>query len=146
MNKRCPSRKKVAVDYVNYYPAQGSHAAHGAFAPTFLRVAMKPYRRGEEENYIVINTRTIQRVSPPVQIREINPATGATIRARVSDPRYGVTFKADRKLESGLATRADLVAAGIPRPPGEPLLPGGPGAVGGHSASPGGRVVGLRVK
>ena len=109
MNKRC----------VNPCPVRG------AFAPTFLRVAMKPYRRGEDENYIVINTRTIQRVSPPVQIREINPATGATIRARVSDPRYGVTFKADRKLESGLATRADLVAAGIPRPPGEPLLPGG---------------------
>ena len=94
--------------------------------PTFLQVALRPYRRDDPERYIVINTRTIQRVSPPVQIREINPATGATIRARVSDPRYGVTFKADRKLESGLATRADLVAAGIPRPPGEPLLPGGP--------------------
>ena len=26
MNKPCQSRKKVAVDYVNYYPARGGHA------------------------------------------------------------------------------------------------------------------------
>ena len=28
MNKHCQSRKKVAVDYVNYYPARGGHAIH----------------------------------------------------------------------------------------------------------------------
>ncbi len=87
--------------------------------PTFLQVALRPYRRDDPERYIVINTRTIQRVSPPVQIREINPATGETIKVSVPDPRYMVTFKEGHgQQEYGRATRADLVAAGIPLPPG----------------------------
>ncbi len=86
--------------------------------PTFLQVALRPYRRDDPERYIVINTRTIQEVTPPSACYSTNPATGEIIGITVSDRRYGVTFKADRKLESGLATRADLIDAGIPVPPG----------------------------
>ena len=86
--------------------------------PTFLQVALRPYRRDDPERYIFINTRTIQRVIPPHQIRQINTATGETIEVTVPDPRYTVTFMAGQKKEDGLATRADLVAAGIPLPPG----------------------------
>ncbi len=101
--------------------------------PTFLQVALRPYRRDDSERYIVINTRTIQRVSPPYQIWEINPATGETIGVNVPDPRYTVTFKVGRERENGLATRADLVAAGIPRPPGEPITARRPQAAQGAS-------------
>ena len=85
--------------------------------PTYLQVALRPYRRGEPERYIVISTRTIQRVSPPSVSTHTNLATGVAI-SKVPDPRYGVTFRAGKILEHGRATRADLVAAGIPLPPG----------------------------
>ena len=86
--------------------------------PTFLQVALRPYRRDDPERYIIINTRTIQRVIPPYQLRKINTATRETIEVTAPDPRYTVTFKAGPKKENGLATCTDLVAAGIPLPPG----------------------------
>lgn len=70
------------------------------------------------KGYYLINTRTIQKVIPPHQIRQICPATGETIEVNVPDRRYRVIFKAGRKQEDGFATSADLVAAGIPLPPG----------------------------
>ena len=86
--------------------------------PSFLQVALSPYRRGDPENNIVINTRTIQQVSPPTQLKETNLATGDT-KISVPDPRYMVTFKAGHGTqEYGRAIHADLVAAGIPIPPG----------------------------
>ena len=86
--------------------------------PTFLQVALRPYRRSLPERHSMINILTIQEVTPPSASYSTNPATGEIIGVEVPDPRYGVSFKADRKLESGRATRADLVAAGIPLPPG----------------------------
>ena len=86
--------------------------------PTFLQVALRPYRRDDPERHIVISTRTIQSVSPPLLLRRTNPATGETISATVPDPRYGITFKDGEILKHGRATRADLVAAGIPLPSG----------------------------
>ena len=86
--------------------------------PTFLQVALSPYRRDDPERHIVINARAIQHVSPPHQLRETNLATG-TIKFTVPDPRYTVTFKVGHgRQECGRATAADLVAAGIPLPPG----------------------------
>ena len=89
------------------------------FNPAFLQVALKPYRHHGPERQIVINTRTIQQVSPPTQIREISTVTGETIGTYLSDPRYTVIFKVGRsRQEYGHASSADLVAAGIPIPPG----------------------------
>lgn len=86
--------------------------------PTFLQIALRPYRRDEPERHIVVNTQTIQQVSPPSQIRQTNLATGETVKVSVPDPRFSVTFKVghDRQ-EYGRANCADLVAAGIPMPP-----------------------------
>ena len=86
--------------------------------PTFLQVALRTYRWGDPERYVMINTWAIQQVSPPFQVQSINPATGETIGVEVPDPRYAVTFKVGRERECGRATCADLVAAGIPIPPG----------------------------
>ena len=86
--------------------------------PAFLQVALRQYRRDGPERHIVINTRTIQQVSPPGQTRETNLATGK-VKVYVSDPRYMVNFKVSHgNQEYGRATRADLVAACIPIPPG----------------------------
>ena len=85
--------------------------------PTFLQVALRPYRRGEPERHIMIATRTIQSVLPLSVITCTNLATEETTQT-VADPRYGVSFRNGRTLEHGRATRADLIAAGIPVPPG----------------------------
>ncbi len=85
--------------------------------PRFLQVALSPYRRDDPERNIVINTWTIQKVCPPLQIRRTNLDTGA-IKVHVPDPRYTVIFKVGRERESGRATRAGLEAVGIQIPPG----------------------------
>ena len=87
--------------------------------PTFLQVALRPYRRGLPERHSMINILTIQEVTPPSASYSTNPATGETIKVSVPDHRYMVTFKEGHgQQEYGRATRADLVAAGIPLPPG----------------------------
>ena len=85
---------------------------------TFLQVALRPYHHSRDgpERYIIINTRTIQQVSPPSQLRYYS--AGELVEATVSDPRYTVTFKEGRQKVYGKATSADLVAASIPLPPG----------------------------
>ena len=89
---------------------------HTNSKPTFLQVALRPYRRDSSEPHIVINTRTIQEVSPPGYLCAYNLA-GELTKATMSDPRYTVTFKKGRERVYGKATSADLVAAGIPLPP-----------------------------
>ena len=98
MNKRC----------VNHDPARG------ASAPTFLRVAMRPYHRGQEENYIAINIEVIQHITPPIVTYSLLP--GGKTTTEISDPRYWVTFRLNDQVESGRAERDDLIAAGLPLP------------------------------
>ena len=82
---------------------------------TFLQVALRPYRRDGPERCIIINTRTIQEVSPPGYL--CHYLAGELVEATMSDPRYTVTFKKGRERVYGKATSDDLVAAGIPLPP-----------------------------
>ena len=98
MDKRC----------VNHWPARG------ASAPTFLRVAMAPYHRGQEENYIAINVQVIQRITPPIVTYTLLPGGGTT--TTIYDPRYWVTFRLNGQVESGCVERDDLIAAGLPLP------------------------------
>jgi len=82
----------------------------------FVRVALPPYRRGEAENPIIINTGTIERIDPPSVTREIDPRTGCILSECVPEPRYGVTFRAGGRREFGKASPDDLTAAGVHLP------------------------------
>ena len=55
-----------------------------------------------QESHIVINTRVIESITPPSS----------------ADPlrRYGVAYRIGDRLRFGLATMADLIKTGIPRP------------------------------
>lgn len=78
---------------------------------------MRPYRRGEEENYIAINIQVIQHITPPsITHRLLSDGRWST---EISDPRYWVTFRRNDQEECGRAERDDLIAAGLPLPPFE---------------------------
>jgi len=83
---------------------------------TFVRVALPPYRRGEAENPIIINASAIERIDPPAVMREVDPRTGRILSECVSEPRYGVTFRAGGRSEFGKASANDLTAAGVQLP------------------------------
>jgi hypothetical protein len=86
-------------------------------SPTFVRVMLRPYRRGEPERPVIINTRTIERIEPPSVLREIDSRTGRVLRECISDPRYRVTFRSHSGpcgREYGSATADDLT--GVPLP------------------------------
>ena len=83
---------------------------------TFLSVALRPYRRGEPEDHIVINTRTIRQVTPPMVITCTKYSKGTEVTTHeMVEPRYGVSFKEDKVLQQGRVWGHDLVAAGIRR-------------------------------
>jgi len=56
-----------------------------------LSAAKRPRadRHEDRERNIVINTRTIQQISPSIQVQQINPATGETIKIPFCSRRPG---------------------------------------------------------
>jgi hypothetical protein len=80
----------------------------------FLPLAERPYRPGEPECHIAINTRTIQSISASEPIRSDN---GQTItRIHYPERRYWVAFRRGSKVEGGYATSEDLLKVGITPP------------------------------